>query len=88
MKYFLGHKCPTTAMISATECPDGEVQTATGQSSCSPCSAGNDCSDKTTESQCAAGTYSGAGEKSCTDCATGMLVFCNSWKKIVYVEIP
>ena len=68
---FPGHKCPTDGMVNATQCPDGEYQTDTGQSSCDDCPAGSECSDTTTANPCSTGQYSDAKAISCTSCPTG-----------------
>ena len=59
-------------MTAATECPDGEYQQNTGQTSCQSCDAGHECSDKTaTPNPCAAGQYATANSITCTACPSG-----------------
>jgi hypothetical protein len=45
---------------------------STGASTCTICSAGNDCSNPAVAPpQCAAGTYSNQGDSGCTICPAG-----------------
>ena len=72
--YFIGSKCPNNGMGAHTVCPDGEYQTSTGQTTCTACTAGHECSNKAiAPNQCAAGMYAAANSISCTPCAAGEL---------------
>ena len=71
--------CTSSATGVPTECPDGQYQPSTGQTSCVQCSEGYQCANKTiAETICDAGYYSAAGSVSCTPCENGKaIVFVN-----------
>ncbi|XP_052247857.1 major surface trophozoite antigen 11-like [Dreissena polymorpha] len=66
-----GKKCPTNGMDAAVSCHSGEYQPSTGQSSCMPCPAGQQCLTVSTATDCNKGFYSPAGSMVCTECLDG-----------------
>lgn len=71
---FAGSKCPSDGLDAPIQCPGGEYQSSSGQTSCTQCPAGSECSDPTTATQCTAGHYAPAGSVNCTACATGTVI--------------
>jgi hypothetical protein len=66
-------------------CADGKYQTATGQSSCDDCPAGQKCTSKSGAAvDCAAGYFSPLGVSTCTVCIYVLLKYiklyiCSLW---------
>eukprot|EP00163_Fabomonas_tropica_P011852 TRINITY_DN227_c0_g2_i1.p1 TRINITY_DN227_c0_g2~~TRINITY_DN227_c0_g2_i1.p1 ORF type:complete len:7500 (+),score=2428.07 TRINITY_DN227_c0_g2_i1:177-22676(+) len=59
-----------TGQMNCTQCASGFFS-AGNAGSCSPCTAGNECSDPTSPAACPAGTFSNAQATTCTSCPEG-----------------
>ena len=60
--------------IFSFQCPSGTYATGTGNTACTTCPAGSECSDPTVAPvACSAGTTSSAGATSCEACPAGQI---------------
>mmetsp|Transcript_6632 Transcript_6632/g.24821 ORF Transcript_6632/g.24821 Transcript_6632/m.24821 type:complete len:4721 (-) Transcript_6632:61-14223(-) len=66
-----GTYSPGGVISACLACPSGHYSSGSSNVQCTPCASGYDCSDPSTTTPCAAGTY--ASELgTCTSCPTGM----------------